>query len=553
MATPLQLLQNAQQQSAQAYAQVDSVLTRTLNINAQAQAQEVDLRLKGLQFAEETRMNDARITEMNNLNEIRAREHESNMALAPLRMETERLRLQAAQSDFALKKQQQDVNLFGAITSPYDQTMGSYFMNNPNPEFMRSYIDYKGRWLGRIAQGQSFNPEEFESGINDISDNFKEAASTPPDQWSGEVSHMMGIIDPSGRLQKQYDARNPVNVENVNSLARSLITAPDNQAPSISDKLARFAPPEKFAQATIYRDIYRSNEATMKQDYQNISSLRSAISSLPEVTAQDRQRKLNMGKQLEQQEQIYRQKQQTNLRILSNITNGNFNPIQEEEPSTPQEETFSIRGHLDQVETVMGISQSGSDLLETRARAQSLVSILSDGSESVGDLTSNTELMNIDLSWWQENSTGDLPDRGSLNRIKQRVRDGIDSIGIEGRFTKTRADSLLEQVREPVRVPINPVVSELIRKHSDRYTDIFSSSGGVYDLSSIKIGGVADFESKGVSAVTARALGNADGIASFEAINRIVSKMPTKATKEEVRKELYAALITAATGNIVSR
>lgn len=551
MATPEQLLESGRIATMGYLGMIDASLTRSLQFQKSVSDSEVNTVFKVAGFMEDRRMNDAKITQINNENEIRRREFDIREMMAPMQLETQRLQLETQRVGLLRQKQQTDLGLFNEITKPYDTSMASRFASVQSPEYMRGYLDMKGKYLSNISQGNPFDSTAFEKDLNDLNDQYADLKpSTDPQTWNPEVSHMLGIIDPN--TQRIYEQRNPTYSKNANALAVSYVTSPDNQVASIAEKYGGLFSDEKLAQVSINRDVYQTNKSRMDSISNQISRLSSAL-----PLAKNDEARAQINDQYNTLLNQFTELENQNTVIIRNLTQGNYSSISEPVTATPAVENRpDPKQWTERKEPVIGVANTEGLTSTFKQNVSEVASIFEDkefAKLNPGNPLANTELRNVDLSWFENNLKSGEADSASTNRIKVRIEDGIESTGVEG-FGKTRADKLFSTIKQPSDVAVSSWLGKTIYQnmpHADSLmifgtTEILASkSNSNTDKApyTINFGNTSDFASGD---------GNF-GISSYEAIEEILRSIPNKAARAEAKKELYAALTTAAIKSAISK
>lgn len=561
MATPEQLLEQGRVATMGYLGMIDNNLTRSLKFQAEVNNAEVNTRMKVLDFAEGVRMNDAKITQMNNENEIRSRQFQLSEMMAPLQLESQRLALETQRIGLLRSKTETDINLFNQITKPYDSSMASRFASVQSPEYMRSYMDMKGKYLSNISQGNPFDSQAFEKDLGDLNDQYSNLKPvTDPQTWNPEVSHMLGMIDPN--VQKIYEQRNPIYSKNANALAVSYVTSTDAQVAGIAERYGSLFSDEKLAQISINRDVYQTNKLRIDSLNNQIGRLNSAMS-----LAKDDKARAQIQDQYNTLLNQFTELENQNNNIIRNLTQGNYASLNETvAPPPPDTTKRPDPNQWMDVAPVMGVQ----DNPQLKQRLAGVASVFIDDESRSNDPSnplSQTELRDIDMSWFENNLNQGTPDPDSLGRIKARVENGIEATGISGRFNQARVKSLLDSMDTQVDVPISPWLARQIYENlplAERASIVrldvdsgnFFSDSTSYKPGNkyfIQFGGKDDLTKGNISKAKAQVGLAESGIASYEAIELIINKMPNKAAREEARKELFAALTAGAIGSAASK
>lgn len=561
--TPLQMLEIARAQSAQAFGSIERSIQLGLETQRLASQAEVNLKFQGLQFAEEMRRNDAAITQMNNQNEIAAKRFELESQLAPLKLETERLQLETQKQVALNAKRQTDLNFMSTITAPWDKSVASVFAQNQNPSYMRAYLDHKSQWLGKVSSGQTFDSAAYQKGIDQINQQFKDSKPPQDGAWNQEVSMLLGMAD--RETQEQYNMRNPEVMASKNMLIGSFLETKDTSK-FWSDYGRMFKGDEVLVgKMDIARTAYQSNQNAME-------GLIAQMQRLPTIIAASEEGSPEQASARKEYSSLYNQYtelQKRNQNIKLSFATGNLDTFDKPQPA-PVAPPIVELNKLPQENTTptMGVLGGGeSSMLKTRLeRVSNLFASEESRKTDPANPLSSTELRNLNFSWFESNLKPEEPDTTTKKSIRNKVMDGIEATGIKGRANEQRINSLLSTMDKEINVPISPWLAKQLFDNLDQVTlggvvkqdinlsNIFADSYSYNPDNEyfINVGGSLDYTSDKFAA-KARAGMTGAGIASYKAFEDLITKIPNKAAREEARKELFSVITTAAISSALSK
>lgn len=565
--TPLQMLEIARAQSQAFINNLDRNIGLQLQTQQEASNAEVNLRLRGLEFAENQRMNDARIDDINNTNALRSQEFQLRAELAPLELQTKRLQLETQRLQTLNAKRETDLSFMNTITAPWDRSVSSNFAQHQDPSYMREYLNMKSQWMGRVSNGEQFNPDAYQRSVDQLNQQYAGASPADTKSWNPEVSYLLGLTDRS--TQEQYNLRNPEVSASRNMLMGSYLDTKDT-----GDYWNRYGSlfrgnEDLVGKLDIARTTYQNNQSEISNLQRQLDVQRALMIDQrnPDVAANARQDYTNISNQI-------KKLQETNLNIRTSVNSGSLDLNSLLNPTVQSEQTTPI-ARLDSLpETpqspVMGVEGGGeSTTLRTRLqRVADLFTTEDARRNNPADPLAETELRNVNLSWFESNLKSEEPDDATKTRITNEIRDGIESTGINNRANENRVSKILESMDKEIAVPIDPWLARQLYDHLDSTTlssvvrSKLNSDSFVHALVSgsekynpkgqyyINVGAQTDFTSEdfiNTSHITA------SGIGTYKAFEQIINKIPNKANREEVRKSLYSVISSAAISSALSR
>lgn len=545
----LQMLDMAANHTARMFGQVDEMMTKSLALRQQNSDNLVNLTYKGLQFAEQQRMNDANIQQMNNANELSARKFQMDAEMQPLRMESMRLQMENQRVTFERNKEQQDREAFNAITKVYDDMTGLFLLETRNPEHAKAVTDYKGRWMSKVMQGEQFSGESYAKGLRKINETFQDQ-KVDAKNYNPVLSHMLGTVSPVA--QNRYEMENPAFAKNKNALSSSLISSTDAGFTDMMTKYGNFWTPDQLGYLSVTRDIYKNNQALIDSSLNQLQRVRSQL-ALSE-TEEDRNNIISIAQEL--QASINEARAQ-NSAIINNAARGIYSFDQD---PVAQQVTEELPGpNLSESQPkpkVLGFSANTERDQPMLQRLQGIKSFLTDTENEP------TEIDDINLSWWEGRIRDKAPDITTLSNVRNKIEERIEALGNLGsRFNSDRVDKLFSSLNRETEVPISGFLFETLNKHVSQsildkiienpISARFSNATPIIRFNS-KSQSALDNEFTMEPGRLLERLGGADtGINNYSNLLKLLNHIPNKTEREEAKKELYASLLTAALSNSI--
>lgn len=544
----LQLLSLGQQTTQQAVGVLNDAMTRSLNVQQATNQAEISAGFKAVEFQENQRMHDANIMQLNYSNSLqaqkfasdsfyKAKEFELEQQLAPLRASAEVLGLQARAFQYQKAQQQASRVQFNDITKTYDERIGYDLLNKDSPELAKDYLDLKAKYQTQVASGLEFDQPKFESELAGIVGKYKDVE---PDKtgWSAQKQYLYDNISPT--LGKRYGLKHPSVSRNRNAMAASYLDMTPGDVGDFGQKFGELYEDEEWGQLGSGRVVYQNNKRLIKENEEAASNLEARYAGLvrdPENATQ--------YDAVQSQIQSFRKKaqdaQNQNLQLQTGHAQGKYGVQPAEIPDKPvigpDQTKYDTKSYLNKSNNIAGYpSQQDEQGKSTFQRISGVAQFLSNGDEP-------NELKDVDLKWYSSNRIA--PDKKSLTSIRERIEGSIESLGnLDERFTPERANNIISGIKKPASVPISGYLGELLTKTAGwDFGQRFPVESG--DRSQPKDQQYEiNFGPK--SSTTAKILmGSGRQIESYEDINTILSKISNTAEREEARKEIYAALITA--------
>lgn len=576
------LLDSAQRASQSAFDRIDAAMTEQINVRQKLGEFAVNQTQRAAEFGEEQRINDARIDQMKTESYLRAGqlsiEKEKlglERELAPLRLQSAKLGLESQRYHYTKQKEAEDNKQFNDITDIYDQRIGYDLAKNQSPEMAREYLDYKGQWKARVANGERFDPNEFQKGIDTISGKYKDAQPDTSKPWSAENQYLFENISPG--LGKTYGLQHPSVSANRNALAASFYSADDNSASDFISKYGSLYPDQSEIGALMTgRSIYQNNESQIKKSADEIDKIRNKIALLGEDP--DPVQKASLEKNLSLYQDVHDKAFATNLKLSSDAAQGKYG-IQ---PATPIKTVEDVAKETEYDEYIKNNPQSvpgsiagvknkneGSDptgfKINRRLRdvfnAEQKASGAKDWNDSI--------LKGTGFGWFDENRTGEAPDDKTKISIRSTIENNIKAIGdIEKRFTRENISNLLSKIDAEQEIPLSDFAQGILSDagithhpaNKQTPTDASRFNGSSEENKKIRLSEQDDVVirfgklntnkskiKKGIDYIT-----NTNTITSPDQIFQGLNKIKNTAEREEVREELYAALLTALLSSAVT-
>jgi hypothetical protein len=221
MADALQLLDNQRQTGAQVFGTIMGVMQQVNETQQQTAQLTIAAASKGFEMREAARMHDATLANMQFDNELKAKHHDAEMELMPLRVESQRLALEIQKQNAERTLKQNQQQQFNDVVAPYNARVGSTFARNQDPGYAKEYLNIQAKWRGHLAQGGKFDPEAYGRDVDTLDRNFQ--GSSPKDEYNPEVSYLLGELG-AGSEKARYEAKNPVFKGNLLAIKSSMIT-----------------------------------------------------------------------------------------------------------------------------------------------------------------------------------------------------------------------------------------------------------------------------------------------------------------------------------------
>lgn len=554
--TSLQMLEIARGQSAQLIGSLENSMKTMLDTQRMAGQAEVNLRLQGLQFAEEQRQNDANITQINNANTIAAKRYELDAELAPLKLETERLQLETQRQIALQNKRATDVNFMKTITAPWSKSVASQFARNENPAYMRAYLELESQWLAKVSGGEKFDGDAYQRGINQINEQFKDSKADPNAPWSAEISNMMGMVDP--QTQQQYNMRNPEVVASKNMLTGSFLES-ENTA-EFWEKYGRMFEGDEVlvGKMDVARTAFQANNYAMKGLVAQMQKLGPAIGVTSDPKEQARARK-----EYDALYTQYEDLQKRNANIKLSFTTGkldNFDQPQTPPVAPPIADLNKLPKDPPSSDATLGI-EGGDESTSLKIRVDKVRKLFEteEGkAKNPADPLAESELKFVSGLGWFENNLSTSMDSNTKKRIKYEIMDGIEATGSKSMYNETKIRELFSLVSEEgSSIPISPFLAKKLFSNlsEGERSKILGKELNQGFMNAIETAMAGDTYHEGTNysisfGPTAKDKKSKENVkdASFntyEGIENFINKEKSKEVRALLRQELFAALTTA--------
>lgn len=563
--TPIAMLNIAQQQSQDAFGRIDHAMSQAMQSNLQAGEFAAEMTAKAAQFAEQKRMNDVQAENIRTDNFLKFKEYELNKQLAPLRLQTAQLQLQATKYRFQKDMEGEHNKQFDDITSIYDDQVGFDILHTGSTDMAKDYYAFKGDWKARVANGQQFDPTAYQKGINGIRGKYQGQVADPKAPYSPETQFMMTNISP--RLGQTYEKNHPVVQQNRNALGSSYYDMTDSQVGEFANKFGSLYSPEEYGGLGSGRTVYQTNKLRFKEYLDEADKLDSKL-ALVDVNDNPVQ-----YAQIKQQASEYRNQAKkafdTNVKLQTDAANGKFGVHPEDVIPPIQAQPTVVKPSEHTVPDVtMGIKSKTN---EADVAGKKLKFGIDKTFTALGGTEKNPEIPELkganDFSWFDLKGSGDKPDDASLNSIKNTIESNIESLGDIGeRFNHEKAAKLFSAIDKDVEVPLSSFAMDVFQKAglNAKGGALATRSQTTSDISSTAIDylynrnrdenhitfGKLDDKKHFMDKFNNNAIGGT--INNANELFGMISKIKNPSEREAVQKEIYAALITASLSSAVT-
>lgn len=552
----LALLDSAAEQGRAVHQQVAQQLDRTLAIQRANSQFEVETAFKGLEFAEQQRMDDAKIHEMQVRNqlqagvlEIKKRELELQSQEQPLIHEANLLRLQAAKDSRKAQIEQYKAGQFDKTAAIFDDQMGMFLIGTESTDAAKEYYGLKANWRNRVANGEAFDADAYSTEMNNIMSKYKDV--TPTGAWSPESQMIFDSVSPN--LGKNYQLKNPIIGRNSNALGGAIIGSSDSDFADIMGKYGSLWNDEYRGLLGTNRVTFKQNEARVRQNHDELERLIGIKSKLDPETNKDLIADYDNRIQSLQQESNTLWK--TNQKIMQDAMSGKLGVIEPPAvPAAPQSTRLNLPS-LDE-------SAKGEGLKPVFSVPPSKDSVYGKVYDRLKDVKTMIDPedrtgigRSLDLSWFSDNVTGEV-DYKTINNIRTSIERDLDSLeDVDEVFNPESLKKLTGNLKGTHAIPISKLLGgalELVPGFTgalrrNRSVNIFKGA----NLEDVATGNMVVNDPNYYIAF-GKPQGKMDklveggkAISSPSDIEELLSVLESRSAREEAKKEIYAALIAA--------
>jgi hypothetical protein len=185
----LKMLEMSSAQSMRALGAVDAAMTRSLAVRQQENTQTENLILKGMQLEEQRRYNDFQMQKAQQSYDLQERKFGMEERMFPLRMDTQRLQLKAAEKQFEMAEKKEQIDLFNAIAGDLNAFIASDVIDLNDPELADEALKYRSELIEGVLKGT-------------LDPNSKEYY----DNWSHKKEKILKSREEGRTVPEDYDA-----------------------------------------------------------------------------------------------------------------------------------------------------------------------------------------------------------------------------------------------------------------------------------------------------------------------------------------------------------
>lgn len=212
--------------------------------------------LQQADFDERKRMNMINAQNLRFANEMRWKEFETKQALAPIELESQRLRLEADKLRLAREQVASASQYMNSVTQPFDTSAAAYLSEIQDPRYGQAYLELKRKYAGLIASGKNFDPASYEAEFARLNESFGVAGDpdatgfgslrSPVSEYTPQVSQLLRQMG-AEQVANDYEAKNnPRKRLEISSLRASGIVADEKELPLILQGLQQYMQPEEI-------------------------------------------------------------------------------------------------------------------------------------------------------------------------------------------------------------------------------------------------------------------------------------------------------------------
>ncbi len=535
------LINSAAQVSSDAFNRIDRAMTQQLESNLRGGQFAVEMTAKAAQAAEEARMNDLKASSIKQENYIRGEQFAMEKAFLPLKIASMNLAMRAQEMNMLKQKHDLDKQNADQIFSTYDDRVGMQLLETENTDHAKEYLAWKAKWQTHVMQGGKFDPVAYQKGLDDMSKHFSQIPKTSNGEWSPENQFLFDNVSP--RLGKAYEMKNPIIKKNKNGLAVGTLTMADNAFGSFWPQFGNMFGEEESGLIGMGRSVYQQNDALIEKKRSENGKLQSYLSV---AGLEESDKKATLAQIAQNSAEMERAQKQNSL-IMSNYSQGKYGVPADEADKSKGDQTPTINptGYSKKPGAVLGFENDESPNVKVKSdKLNEIARIFGATEEERG----KSEVGNIDLKWASDELTNRV-DYDTLTSLRTRIESQIDSLhNIDDRFNRVNVDKLLKSTNKKQDIPISSFAAEEIIKteSSIPFTKnyVAGGPGGLFggnyakDTPHLTFGGSKNDYFK-------------PGLNSYDDVTKMLSKIKDKTVREEVKKEVFASIITAAISNAV--
>lgn len=529
----MQLLSEGAKVTSDVFGRVDQAMTNNLKVRADAQQFAVGMTAKAAEFAEETRMNDANIQNMQADNYLRGQEFLLKQQLAPLQVEESILRLEAMKEQSVARAEANKFSMFNTITKAFEPAINNRILTTLNPEMAAEYAEYRGKYMAHVAQGGGFSGEDYQKGINKIMSKYQDVKPTD-EPWNPRSRYLLSQINPE--LAAAYDLQNPVLKEHKTGLASSYLGMTPAQAGDFMGKYKTLYSNEEWGAIAPARDRYQANQNELEYIQKQATYLETKLAT------EDDEKKADIRSQIDALNNKGAELLRVNMALSQNHALGKYGMTSEPIVDDAQKkEHLDTKSWLEDQPTVLNVPNSKDPFVKSmRQKATDLANVVTQGYGDKVD-PQDTELKDVGFEWFVDKGDGKKPDDRTLLSIKGKIESNIEALGnIGDRFTEENIYNVMQKIPTPTKIPISGIIAEkLVDRNGPTFKSIVGTNPDILaGQAYITIGG--SDKSK-----------NANNFDTKDKIFDFVKSFP-RLEREEVMKELYASILTASLSNVVT-
>jgi len=536
MADAFQLLQAANQHTANMFAIIDRNQQEQANLALQISNNQANLAFKGFELGEQMRMDDARVAEARAINSIRAgqlelekRKIDQAEKLFPLQLQTEQFKLENEKQRMLIQQQAAQKAIFDDTIQPIQSEFSAAFATAQDPEMAREYLNLK-----ESARKNNIDLDQFSSATRGIISKYQDSPFKSS-EYNPEVSQYLQVFAPSEA--KRYETRNPVNQKNRALLAGSMLTASDAGFAQFAQENGHLFTPEETQVIATGRTIVGQIEAENEKLLQQASNLDVLAMKSKEL---DPEKKSLYDAQREAVAQRIEENRKKMIGISSNISSGNFSLDLGEDKSSasaPPPTTQEIEERVASVSQASNLGLPNKALETSRdenraTRINQFVKTLKDSTGRSESKDFPSELLGLDFSYTLGTRKNDIPNFETLAAIKDTIEGNLrntysnsNSREFHKRYGENAINEILKHAKNVHGVPVSDFAAERIKGYK-------AVSIGDGDTKIIPIG--------------------RDGyLNSYEKLQSVLDNIDDADERKEVERELTSAIITLGIGSSV--
>lgn len=540
MPDAMQLLNLAANVTQNAYGRIDQAMSQSLQIQQRAGEFEVGMAAKAVEFAENQRMNNARLEEMRAANALRAKEFEIKAALLPLQFQTANLNLERSRYLMAKEREQMGIASFNQITELEDAASAHNLIRTQDPSHAKELIQLKSKYRAQVADGSEFDRDSYVKEQSLINEKYKDVVADPTAPFSDQTHYLLGEISP--RVQSIYEKKKFSGTTERRALALSYLNLPPTQAAEFASKYGHILA-EELPMLSVSQTAFQASQERMESAAKAANAL---FTELSQINKEDEpQRWASTAAQAEAYDRQRKESFDAMMEIQARVSTGRYTTTADEmapvnKPQGPNPADFTEPD----IKTLSGISADQKDVVGQVMRVK-IKAVHDELDLNAGKGMGERLLGDVDLSWFTNPEKWDKgkPDDRTLTNIKSRIENKIESLdNIGDVFTEKTVNAILNKVPMSDGIPISEALAEDLHK-SGHFVFGARDQGISYNPDSptkpyFRIGG------SGKSIIK-------DSITSYDDIVSLIDKLP-RSKQKAASEEIYAALLTASLSHVVT-